>query len=89
MKMNIMAENENIFCIECKTSLEQCFCICPYCGEQKNNCFCSIIDARDDVEILSTKHHSKLRESKSSFKSTRDDDWWRLEKWQIGRRNFP
>ena len=86
--MKIMAENNTVFCIECKTSIEQCFCICPYCGEQKNNCFC-YVDVQDNVGVLSTKHHSKLASSKSSFKRTRDDDWWRLEKWQIGRRNFP
>ncbi len=84
----MMTENENIFCIECKTSIEQCFCFCPYCGEQKNSCFCNV-DTKDDAGIFSTKRYSKPSTSKSSFQSTKDDDWWRLEKWQIGRRNFP
>ena len=83
-----MTENETIFCIECKTSVEQCSCVCPYCGEQKNNCFCNIIDTKDNLKILSTKHNSKPSLSKPSFQNIRDDDWWRLEKWQFGRRKF-
>jgi hypothetical protein len=80
----MITESEAVFCIECKTPIEQCFCFCPYCGEQKNNCFCNI-----DTEVLSTKNYSKPDLPKPSFHNTRDDFWWRLEKWQVGRRNFP
>ena len=79
-------ENENIFCIECKCSIESCFCSCPYCGEQKDNCCCNITETKEDSKLLPDRYYSK-RSLKIS--STRDDGWWRLEKWQVGRRNFP
>jgi len=31
----------------------------------------------------------KEQENKSSDKSIDDEDWKRLEKWRIGRANFP
>ena len=86
-EMSIM-DYEAVFCIECKTILDQCLCICPYCGEHKSNCLCNA-DVIDDVRIPSTKHASKLKMSNTYLDSARHDDWWRLEKWQVGRRNFP
>ena len=84
----MMPEKDTIFCIECKCSIEYCLCSCPYCGEQKNTCYCCIDDSKDDVKVLSTKYYSKLNSKKSPF-NTIHDDWWRLEKWQIGRKHFP
>lgn len=84
--MSIMTDNETIFCIECRTSVEQCFCVCPYCGEKEDNCLCNIVTTKDDVKD-SFKYHSTINSSTSM--QNKDDDWWRLEKWQFGRRNFP
>ncbi len=80
-------------CIECKGSIEYCFCSCPYCGETIENCCCNQESSRDSDKILPTKHYSKrslLKQSKKpNFVNTKNDDWWRLEKWQIGRSRFP
>ena len=90
----LMIENETIFCIECKSSIECCFCSCSYCGEIIENCHCNLEDSRENDKTLSIKHYPKLgllkQSKKLSFVNTKDDvDWRRLEKWQIGRRNFP
>lgn len=85
--MSLMTKNETIFCIDCRTSVEQCFCVCPYCGEQKNDCFCYAVDTKDDLKN-SIKHNPKSDSSKSTFQNTQEDDWWRLEKSQFERRRF-
>ena len=87
------AENEVIFCIECKDSIECCFCSCPFCGEITKNCHCNLEKSRSINKILSASQYSKLRilrqSKKASVVNTKEDDWWRLEKWQIGRSKFP
>jgi hypothetical protein len=81
-----------VCCIECKGFAEYCFCSCPYCGKTTENCHCNPEHSRDCDKVLSTTNYSKhdfLKQSKKSFAiSTKDDDWWRLEKWQIGRSKF-
>ena len=88
-----ITENEIPLCLECKESIEYCLCSCPYCGEITENCHCNVESSKDNSKILFTKNYSKLgllkRSKKQSFVSTKDDDWWRLEKWQIGRSKFP
>ena len=80
-------------CIKCKGYIEFCFCSCPYCGEIIENCSCNQESLRYSDKILPTKHYSKrslLKQSKKpTFVNTKNDDWWRLEKWQIGRCKFP
>ena len=80
-------------CIECKGSIEYCFCSCPYCGNIMENCCCNLNSKRDNDKSLPIKLYSKHGLSKqpktSILMSTKDDDWWRLEKWQIGRSKFP
>lgn len=89
----MIAKNKNILCLECKGSIEYCFCYCPYCGSITENCRCKIEDLKCSDKILSTTHDSKFgilnKLKKSSAMNNKDDDWWRLEKWQIGRRKFP
>ena len=89
----IVTENETIFCIKCRGSIECCFCSCPYCGEINDDCCCKLEKSKNSNKILPTKYNSKhglLKQSKTfSFVNRNDDDWWRLEKWHIGRRNFP
>jgi len=89
----MITENEIIICIECKDSIEYCFCSCPYCGEITKNCHCNLDGSKDIDKNLSPKNYSKLgllnQSKKSSFMNTKDDDWWRLKKWQIGRSKFP
>lgn len=80
-------------CIECKYSIESCFCSCPYCGEIPENCSCKLESSRENGKKIVIKHHSKQNLSKQSkkldFVNPKDEDWWRLEKWQIGRCKFP
>jgi len=88
----MITKNGTVFSIECKRSTEYCFCCCPYCGKTIENCFCNLEDSSKKDEVLPTKQKSKLRSLKQSMKSslvnTKDDGWWRLEKWQVGRKNF-
>ena len=85
-------KNQIECCIECEGSVGYCFCSCPYCGMMTKNCHCNLENPRDDDKVLSTVNYSKLiflkQSKKSSVVSTKDDDWWRLEKWQIGRSKF-
>ncbi len=84
--MNI--EQETRICGKCKNFATYCFCYCPYCGENKlKNCNCNLKISEDYKQILSNN-----QDLEKSFKDKlfREDykDWWRLEKWQIGRKNF-
>jgi len=89
----MISENPIVCCIECKGSIGYCFCSCPYCGEITENCHCNLESSREGDKVLSTTNYSKhdfLKQSKkSSVVSIKDDDWGRLEKWQIGRSRFP
>ena len=89
----MITENPIMYCVECEGSIEYYFCSCPYCGKVTENCHCNLENSRDDDKILPTTNYSKhgfLKQSKKpSTASTKDDDWRRLEKWQIGRSRFP
>jgi len=86
-------ENPIVYCVECEGSIEYCFCSCPYCGEITEKCNCDLKSSRDSNRILPTTNYSKhsfLKQSREPFVvGTKDDDWRRLEKWQIGRSRFP
>ena len=89
----MITENTIVCCIECKGSIGYCFCSCPYCGEITENCHCNLESSRDSSRVLPTTNNSKLgffkQTKKPSVVSTKDDDWGRLEKWQIGRSRCP
>jgi hypothetical protein len=89
----MISENPIVCCIECKDSIGYCFCSCPYCGEITKNCHCNLESSTDGDKVLSMTNYSKhgfLKQSKkSSGVNIKDDDWGRLEKWQIGRSRFP
>lgn len=89
----MVAESGSILCRECKGSIEYCYCYCPYCGSMTEHCRCNLENSKGSDKILSALRNSKLdplnKSKKLSLANTHDDDWWRLEKWQIGRRNFP
>ena len=89
----IFTENESIFCFICRSSIECCFCSCPYCGEINNDdCNCKLQKSKNNNKRSHTKNNSKYdlsQQSKTFSFMNRNDDWWRLEKWHIGRKNFP
>ena len=91
--MMMITKNPITYCVECKGSVEYYFCSCPYCGEMTENCHCNLEISKEGDRILSTANNSKLNFLKQSKKppvvNTKDDDWRRLEKWQIGRSRFP
>jgi hypothetical protein len=88
----MVVENKIMMCLECKESIEHCFCSCPYCGDVMENCHCNHKNLKDPEKFSSRKHHSKLdvfeQVNELSVVNVKDDDWWRLEKWQIGRSRF-
>jgi len=88
-----VTKNKIILCLECKGSIEYCFCSCPYCGKITKNCHCELESSKGIDKISQITHHSKsnlLKQSKKlSIMNTKEDSWWRLEKWQIGRSKFP
>ena len=88
----MIAENDIIMCLECKNSIEHCFYSCPYCGDVIENCHCNHKNPSDQKKIRN-KHHSKLdlleQTNEPPVVNAKEDDWWRLEKWQIGRSKFP
>ena len=85
-------KNQIECCIECEGSVGFCFCSCPYCGNMTKNCHCNLENPRDDDKVLSTRNYSKpsflKQPNQISVVSDKDDGWWRLEKWQIGRSKF-
>ena len=78
-------------CVVCENPSLCCFCFCPYCGDTEN-CSCEINDStncKSSFRSNKTKHSlSKQMMNSSSFLVSKDEDWWRLEKWQIGRKKF-
>ena len=88
-----ITENPIMYCVECEGSIEYCFCSCPYCGKMAENCHCNLENSRDDDKVSPTTNYSKhgfLKQTrKPSVVSTKDDEWRRLEKCQIGRSRFP
>jgi hypothetical protein len=90
-----MAENKIITCIECCNLKEFCFCFCPYCGETYGGCKCNYnkssfnekkITINSDNQILISLNSSF---EKQDFVNDSESDYARLEKWHIGRANFP
>ena len=89
-----IAKNNDAYCSRCGISLDSCFCFCPFCGDTTEDCSCNAKSSKNiDDTILSVKSNAKLhlfkRLKTSYLLKTKDDDWWRLEKWQFGRRRFP
>jgi len=87
----MIAENKISFCHECSGPIEYCFCYCPYCGDRAERCPCDLENSKD-IESLPTTNHSKLsflKQTKKPYVVSIKDNWWRLEKWQIGGRKFP
>ena len=83
-----------VFCaVNARALLNIVIVTCPYCGNITEHCRCNLENSKGSDKILSTLHYSKLdpwnKSKEPSLVNTHDDDWWRLEKWQIGRRNFP
>ncbi len=89
----MVIKNDDCICKECKCRIECCFCSCPYCGENTEDCCCNIDNPREATKVLPAKYYSKQtlsnQSKKPNFMDTKNDDWWRLEKWQIGRSRFP
>ena len=79
-------------CVVCENPSLCCFCFCPYCGDTEKNCMCKNNDSANCKNNFRSKNKPKRIYSKqfqsASFMVSKDDDWWRLEKWQIGRKKF-
>ena len=82
-----------IICSDCNTFTFSCQCICPYCGDMVGSgCDCSNKTLENkDTEIEPTNPHldsmTELTRMQELIKEY-DDDWWRLEKWKVGRSIF-
>jgi len=84
-----------VVCSQCSDFTFSCQCICPYCGDAvDSDCNCSKKNLerknierglRTDFQQESMK---KITETQNLIKE-HDENWKRLEKWQVGRRNFP
>ncbi len=89
----MITETPIAYCVECKGSVGYCFCSCPYCGNMTKGCCCNVENSRNSEKNLPDpqhpKHISLKKLKKSSATNPKDNDWWRLEKWQIGRSKFP
>ena len=42
--MILSSSDELLNCSECEKPIEQCICVCPYCGE-RDKCECALFDA--------------------------------------------
>ncbi len=85
--MNV--EQKMKICGKCKNYVTYCFCYCPYCGEIKlKNCNCNLKISKDYKQILSNNQECVDKSFKDELFRDYHKDWWRLEKWQIGRKNF-
>ena len=86
-----MIEKDIEFNIECKRAIEYCFCCCPYCGNTITSCSCESDRLTKDMDLTTNRYHNHISNQSKHMHSYRSDeqDWWRLEKWQVGRRNFP
>lgn len=92
--MNLSSENL-INCSKCSNFTFSCQCICPYCGDTiDSDCNClkktleiknTEIKLRLDFQYDSIKEPTEIQDLIKEY----DDEWRRLEKWQVGRRNFP
>ena len=90
-----MSENNIITCIECGNLKEFCYCFCPYCGETNDDCNCSHKRLGFDEEKITITSDNQILVSlnfpieKHNFVNDSESDFTRLEKWRIGRANFP
>jgi len=89
-----MVGNKITTCIECGNLREICYCFCPYCGEE-GDCNCNhkrLVFDEEKITINSGNHIMVSLKSpieKQDFVNDSKDDFYRLEKWHIGRANFP
>lgn len=85
--MNV--EQKMSICNDCENFETYCFCYCPYCGEDKyKDCNCSLKISEDYDQILSNNKEHVEKLFKDELFRDYYKDWWRLEKWQFGRKNF-
>ena len=84
----MISDNQIIFCIKCQNAVELCFCSCPYCGKVTEKCHCNASNfsevGKTFVVSNKSKHSLSRQLKKSHFTNSKDDDWWRLEKCQVG-----
>ena len=82
-------------CIECRNMIEICYCFCPYCGEVDDDCKCFDKELMFEETKISLNSSNQILVSlkspieKHNFVNDSVDDFTRLEKWRIGRANFP
>ena len=91
----IMVRNKITTCIECGNLRDICYCFCPYCGESYNDCKCIDKELTFEETKISLNSSNQILVSlkspidKQNFVNNSRDDFTRLEKWRIGRANFP
>ena len=90
-----MVENKVKTCIDCGNFIEICYCFCPYCGVIYDDCNCADKETVLEEENISRNYGNQILVSLKSpieqkkFVNDSRDDFTRLEKWHIGRANFP
>ena len=77
---------------DCKNPMIYCLCLCPYCGVNGKNCSCdenfpSRRKASSRENLFNSKSHIPSKEF--LIENHLGNNWWRLEKWQIGRSKYP
>ena len=94
--MSLRKSENLVICSDCSNFIFSCQCICPYCGDIADgvrNCSCSkkTLGGKNtetnitNLEFDSMKKLNKIQDLIKEY----DDDWKRLEKWKVGRSNFP
>ena len=90
-----MVGNKITTCIECGNIIEICYCFCPYCGASYDDCKCIDKELTFEETKISLNSSNQILVSlkfpieKQNFVNDSKDDFYRLEKWHIGRANFP
>lgn len=84
-----------ITCDECGNMVEICYCLCPFCGDTAGNCNCTeeelILGKNEIYDFSGNQTLIALKQCNQGNDFTNDSDleFQRLEKWRIGRANFP
>lgn len=93
--MRRIKESKIITCKECGNMVDMCYCLCPYCGEITDDCNCTeeelILEKNEIYEFSGNQALISIPEINCDDNLTKysDFEFQRLEKWRIGRANFP
>ena len=76
---------------ECENPMTYCLCLCPYCGNNKKTCQCYQNSTSRQRRPLQKEipNRKLLIYFEPLIENHIGKEWWRLEKWQIGRSKYP